>query len=88
MNSPAGASSKSIRWRIFEFIDAHQGCLTADITKHMKRDVHEHLDEMDRAGLIVRVTKHDKYARVDRRAKRHFTADQHVGHIARYGVGG
>ncbi len=88
MNTPGAASPKSIRQRIFEYVDAHQGCLTKAINEHMKMDVHEYLNEMDRAQLIVRVTKRDKYSCGDGREKRHFTADEHVGHIGRYGVGG
>ena len=88
MSACADSRSKSIHQRIFEFIDAHQGCLTRDITRHMKMNVRKYLDEMDRGRLIVRVTKHDKYSCTDGREKRHFTADKHVGHIGRYGVSG
>ena len=88
VNPSRGARSKSIYQRLFEFIDAHPGCLTRDITAHMGRSVRKLLDEMDRGGVIVRVTKHDRYSCADGREKRHFTADQHVGHIGRYGVQG
>lgn len=88
MNTLGGPSPQSIRQRIFEYVDAHQGCLTRDITRHMKRNVRKYLDEMDRSQLIVRVTKRDKYACSDARQKLHYTADQHVGHIGRYGIGG
>ena len=88
MHTSGATSPKTTYRRIFEFIDAHQGCLTRDITRHMKGNVRKYLDEMDRLRLIVRVSKRDQYACVDGREKRHYTADQHVGHIGRYGVGG
>lgn len=81
-----GDVPRSIYERIFEFIDTHQGCLTREITAHIGRSVRKQLDEMDRASLIVRVTKYDRYACDDGREKRHYTADQHLGHIGRYGV--
>lgn len=86
VNPSPGARSKSIYQRIFEFIDAHPGCLTREITAHMGKSVRKFLDEMDRGNVIVRVSKHDRYACDDGREKRHFTGDQHVGHIGRYGV--
>lgn len=87
VNTSGDAAWKSIYRRIFEFIDSHQGCRTRDITRHMNGNVAKYLDELDRAKLIVRITKHDKYSCADGREKRHYTADQHVGHIGRYGVG-
>ena len=88
VNPSPDAKSNAIYQRIFAFIDAHPGCLTREITAHMGKNVRKFLDEMDRNGVIVRVTKRDRYTCADGREKRHYTADQHVGHIGRYGVGG